>query len=730
MRRSKSNKKIVFISFLYSLIMALIVINVFFVSVLNIHPLSGTNIKIFADNRTVVNEEIIAKRGNIYDSDGNLIAQDIDAFNIICILSKDRPGLDGKPAYVVDVYETAKQLSPIIKMSEDEILFYLTKDVYQTELGTKGRNLSKKQKDEIEALGLPGIEFEKTTTRFYPNGEFASHLIGFGQFNATENKIKGAIGIELYYDDYLLGENGYRQYQKDGNGFSIPGTVDVQKEAINGNNVYLTINSKVQNYLEVGMKQLVEEFNPKMAWAIVMEVKTGKILGYSSVPTFDPNLKNIEDFIDPISQYNYEAGSTFKPFLYAAAINEGVYDGNATYKSGKFYVSTDSQGNPKEGTSSNNIGIVYDFNRSGWGEITYDVGLQRSSNTAVANLLVKYVGADVYEKYLDAFGFFRKVNFEASDEAEGKKNYNYAFDKIATTFGQSSSTTTLQLMQAYSAIFGNGSMVKPYVIDRIVDSYSGEVIYKGKTEIVGSPIKSETAQHVRDLLYNVVYGSPASAIKYRLSDYNIIGKTGTAEIVGEDGKYMTGAKNYLYSFISAAPYEDPEVMIYYVINQYQNNVANPPANTKIFNSMYRNILKELNIKTINQEEDTEEDNNLVSTAQRFELKNFINHSKSYAISQLEENTNNYLIIGNGTNIVNQRPIGNQTISNMQPVFLLTDGDYIQMPNMIGWSLKQVSQFWDLTGIRIKTEGFGYVISQNIAENTKIDKESLIELMLN
>ena len=198
----------------------------------------GINIQEFALNRNTYNKTLFAKRGTIYDSKGNILAINMTSYTVIAYLSESRSVGSDVPLHVIDKEKTAKELSPIINMSEEKILNLLNKEgLYQVELGPGGRNITELQKDAIEDLELPGIDFIESTKRYYPNGDFAPYIIGYAKLNyneeTKEEQIEGELGIEGYYNDILKGENGYLRYEQDRNGYKIPYTTETKVDEAN-----------------------------------------------------------------------------------------------------------------------------------------------------------------------------------------------------------------------------------------------------------------------------------------------------------------------------------------------------------------------------------------------------------------------------------------------------------------------------------------------------------------
>ena len=342
--------------------MMLIASNVFFVTIGKVHLRSGTDLSIYADSANTVTDTTLALRGFIYDRNGQVIAQDNRTYDIVCVLSSARQSIEGQIAYVKDKEGTAKVLSEILKIDYDKIMGYLSQDIYQTELGVGGRRLSQATKDLIESYKLPGIEFTDSIKRIYPNGQFASNLIGYAQQD-DHDITTGQMGLELYLNSYLSGTNGTRTYQTDKDGYRLPGMKDEVVSAVNGDDVYLTLDTSIQQTLEQSMSMTQSQFGADNVWGGVMEIKTGKVLAWGQSNSFDPNVREITDYTNTGAQVPYEPGSTLKTFTWAAAINEGKYNGSELTNGNSYCYGTDSQNNPIRATADNSLGCVYNAYR-------------------------------------------------------------------------------------------------------------------------------------------------------------------------------------------------------------------------------------------------------------------------------------------------------------------------------------------------------------------------------
>lgn len=724
MNTRRSNRTITYLMLIISIIGALVVTNVLFTIATGVHLRSGTDIKAaVSDSKPDV---LVAQRGLIKDRNGNVLASDVDTYMLIAFLDESRK--DGKKdAYVKDYKKTAEGLAPILGMDAQEIEGILQsgkdKKYYQTQFGTKGKNLSILDKEKIEALKLPGLGFEKSSQRNYTYGKFASHLLGYARFNEEEERIIGEMGLEATLDKKLKGSDGAVRYKKDVKG-NILGPKYVEKQAVNGDDVTLTLDKNVQLALESALDKTMSEFNSDRAWGIVMEVETGKILGWAGYPTFDLNEKDILDHRDIPSDYAYEPGSTMKVFTYAAAMDTGVYDGSKLFQSGTFNWKYDDTGFVRTPTMENaSFQPISDALGKNWGMISYDQGLVYSANTGICDLITNYLEPKVLEDYLKKFGFFQPVDtYGINETTTGYKNFTYPADQLSLGFGQGSSVTALQMVQAYTAIFNDGEMLKPYYIDKITDgSNPDKVIYEGKKEVLGNPVKKETTDQLIELMDQVVNSEGGSGKRYHMDDVQVIAKTGTAQIV-TDGKY--GWDTYVNSVMAAAPKDDPKIMMYYAFE----SGAMLTYTGDYFKEVFREALVAANIAGTSNPTMPQEDM-AVNDWKEFVMPSFVNHSLTYATQKLSTMNVNPIIIGDGKSVVRQFPSVNSSIMSKQKIFLMSDGGVIKMPNMIGWTRKDVATFWDMSGISIEISGNGSVYEQSIPVDTLINKDSEISVKL-
>lgn len=651
----------------------------------------GIDLKKFALSRTTTSKTIEADRGNIYDVNGEVLATDVRSYTVIAYLEESRTTDLSKPRHVIDKQATAEALSPIINMSVKSIMNLLsTKNVYQVELGPGGRNISELVKEEIENLNLPGIDFIKSTKREYPNGDFASYIIGYAKKN-EEGSIVGELGIEGKYNNELTGKNGKITYQKDAYGYKIVNTPEIVEEAENGYHVYLTIDSNIQLYLENAIDE-IEDYKIDWATITIADAKTGAIVASSSSPSFNPNTLNITNYNNPLTSYVYEPGSTMKIYSFMAAIEEGLYSGEEKYKSGSIQVSDYK---------------ISDWNRDGWGVISYDTGFTYSSNVA-AVMLSQRLGKDKLMEYYKKFGFGTKTGVELSNEYNGKISFNYESEIASASYGQGITTTPIQNIKALTALSNEGILLKPYIISKILDN-NGNIVYEGKRTEEGRVVSENTVKKIVDLMDLTVNSNDSlvTGKKYHTDKLTLVGKTGTANYT-ENGKYVSGTYSNIRSFAGMFPKDNPRYIIYVSVKKFQG-----PANNlgTIIKKMVESVVT---YKNLSDKESSVDNSKVVS------LANYINLSKDKVIQKLESFGLCPIVIGNGEFIIKQYPNKDNLVLVGSKVFLMTNGNEFVMPNVVGWTRSEIISFAKLLNIEYEINGYGNVVKTNINEGELID----------
>lgn len=663
----------------------------------------GINLKSFANKRNTKKETLYALRGNIYDVNGDVLAQTINSYTIIAYLDESRSKDSKVPLHVVNKEDTAEKLATVLDMSKEQILERLNKKAYQVEFGSKGKGLTELQKEAIENLNLSGIDFITTHKRYYPNNNFLSYIIGYTSSDEKGN-MKGLMGIEKQYDEKMTGTNGFVKYQKDLNGYKFLNSNEIRKEKIDGNDVYLTIDSNVQMSLETAINKAQNESSANWIVAVVADAKTGKILGSATSPSFNPNTKDIKNYLNPLVSYTYEPGSVMKTYSYMAALeNNPTWDPyNTNCETGPYEIGDDT---------------VRDWNKTGWGLIPYSRGYTLSSNTCVANMIKNYLSKQKLMDYYKKLGFGQKTNIDLPNEYTGKVKFKYDVEVVNAGFGQGITTTPIQQIKALTAISNNGVILNPYIVSKTVNSSTKEVTYKAAVKEGEKVASTETINKIKDLMYRVVNSdsSETTGSKYKMDGYDLIGKTGTAQIANpRTGKYYDGKYDYITSFSGMYPKDDPKVILYVAFQRsYNSNVLPQTVQTIV-----RDTAKYLGIF-----EEAPEINKEVTTYKLGSYKNKTTESVKQSLDALGAS---YVIFGDGNKVISQYPNKNSKVSTKDKVFIFTNGT-ITMPDLTNYSVKEADVVLSKLGIKHTINASGYIGYQSISAGTVINSDTEVTL---
>lgn len=481
-----------------------------------------------------------ARRGSIFDQQGNPIAMDTTSYSLFAVL---RSGW-GDTNLVKDPDVTAKALAKHLGLDRDMILAQLTQNnVYQVEFGNAGQHLSSETKKAIEAENLPGLVFVSETTRKYVNDIYASHLIGYATATAKEEDqplsaqvLEGKLGLEAAYNVSLSGQDGNQSSTRQ----------------LIGKDLHLTLDSRLQNKLEELMIQYQTTYQPEALQAYLVEAKTGKLVAASQRPSFNLNSREgIEaEWKNLMVEEAYEPGSTIKILTMSVAYDRQLYKPGELYQSGSIQVYDQ---------------VVKDYNKVGWGQISFEEGLARSSNVAMVNL-VNRMGDQEWVKKLGDFGFGKGTDFGLENETTGNFQFDNPVSRIMSGFGQGFSATPIQLLQAYSSIGNQGQMLKVQVVQGL-DS-AGEF----QARVLGKPISKEAANHVLQLMVDTVEKPYGTAVSFRNPYVKVAAKTGTAQIADPNGSgYLTGANDYYHSVVTFFPADNPKYMLYMAMKRPQQD---------------------------------------------------------------------------------------------------------------------------------------------------------------
>lgn len=671
----------------------------------------GKDLDQFALTRNTVKQNVSAVRGTIYDANQKILAVNVSSYTVIAYVNPIRSKGSSKPLHVEDVDKTAEALAPVLEMDVDYLKKLLsTPNVYQVELGPGGRGITELKKEEIENLNLPGIDFIEGTKRNYPNGDFASYVIGYAKENEVEkevngktistSEITGELGIEAKYNDLLKGVDGYLEYQQDKNGYKIPGTKEISIPAEDGANVYLTIDSGIQRFLEAAVKDSAAKYNPEWLMIHVMDAKTGDILGSASVPFFDPNIRNITNYESPLVTYTFEPGSTMKTYTYICAMEKGVYDGNHTYLSGSVSIGEDT---------------IRDWNNVGFGTITLDKGYEYSSNVGAVEVVQTYLSKKELRDCLKKYGFGEKTGIELPREQAGSLNFTYPIEVATASFGQGITSTAIQQLQALTLLSNNGKMLTPHIVKRIEDPNTKKVLYERQIEESEQLIKNSTVEKMKQLMYNVIHGTDGGTTgrMYQVPGFDIIGKTGTSQIYdAQHGGYESNL--YIYSFAGMYPKDDPQIIVYGAMKKpaWGTSAGLATPMKSIFESIakYRNMFSEQN-----------KENEIPD----YVVPSYTSKKVEDITSSLKEQGIQVVTLGTGDKVVKQYPTVGTVLVPGDTVILKTNDQSYSLPSMIGWSRELAVATLNLLELPYTEEGFGFVVNQSLPKGTIVDGTPIV-----
>lgn len=481
-----------------------------------------------------------ARRGSIFDQQGNPIAMDTTSYSLFAVLRSDW----GDTNLVKDPDVTAKALAKHLGLDRDKILAQLTQNnVYQVEFGNAGQHLSSETKKAIEAENLPGLVFVSETTRKYVNDVYASHLIGYATAAAKEEDqplsaqvLDGKLGLEAAYNVSLSGQDSNQSSSRQ----------------LIGKDLHLTLDSRLQNKLEELMSQYQATYQPEALQAYLVEAKTGKLVAASQRPSFNLNTREgIEaEWKNLMVEEAYEPGSTIKILTMSVAYDRQLYKPGELYQSGSIQVYDQ---------------VVKDYNKVGWGQISFEEGLARSSNVAMVNL-VNRMGDQEWVKKLGDFGFGKGTDFGLENETTGNFQFDNPVSRIMSGFGQGFSATPIQLLQAFSSIGNQGQMLKVQVVQGL------DSVGEFQARVLGKPISKEAANHVLQLMVDTVEKPYGTAVSFRNPYVKVAAKTGTAQIADPNGSgYLTGANDYYHSVVTFFPADNPKYMLYMAMKRPQQD---------------------------------------------------------------------------------------------------------------------------------------------------------------
>lgn len=483
------------------------------------------------------------KRGEIVDRHGVGLATNISAPTVYVI-----------PRQIENPGEASKQLASILQMDQQKAYQLVIQKAMSVRI-PEGRKITHEKAKQIKALGLKGVYIAEDSKRHYPFGQYLSHVLGFA---GSDNQ--GLMGIELTYDKELSGTKGYVKFYSDAKGRRLENMADDYTAPVDGNNVKLTIDHKIQTIVERELDNADAIYHPDGMIAIAMDPNSGEILAMSSRPSFDP--AHFQQVAPDVYNRNlpvwssYEPGSTFKIITLAAALEEGKVDLDTE----TFFDS----GHVEVGGAT-----LHCWKAGGHGSQTFLEVVENSCNPGFVELGDR-VGKDKLFAYIKNFGFGMKTGIDLAGEGTGimfKMDRVGPVEAATTAFGQGVSVTPIQQVTAVSAAVNGGTLYTPYIAKEVIDAKTGKIIKEKTPQAKRRVISEKTSKEVRRALESVVAkGSGGNAF---VESYRVGGKTGTAQ-KAENGRYLEN--NHIVSFIGFAPADKPEVVIYVAVDNPKGTV--------------------------------------------------------------------------------------------------------------------------------------------------------------
>ena len=568
-------------------------------------------------------------RGSIVDINGSVLAHDIPSTSVMVV-----------PAQIVDAKITAQKLAEVLEADEEKIYTTITKHVSTQKIQPEGRLISDEKARKLEAMDLSGVYLVQDSLRNYPNGSYLAPVLGF---TGIDNQ--GLAGLELQYDEILSAKNGALNIPFDAKGHNVELYQESYEAPGRGMDVQLTIDANIQNIVEREMNNLMTRYKPASALALAMNPKTGEILAMVSKPDFDPN--HYEDYSSDIYNRNlpiwmsYEPGSTFKSITFASALDLNLFD---MFKDTYFDKGYEMVGGAR----------IKSWKAGGHGLQTFLQVLENSSNPGFVEIS-RRLGLDNEYDYVTNFGFGEKTGVDLPGESTGimfKKSVMGEVEQATVAFGQGLSVTPIQLVTAFSAVINGGTLYEPYITKSIQDPITHDVILEYKPTIKRQVIQEETSKQMRYALESVVANGGGKAAY--IEGYKIGGKTGTAQ-KAENGVYSTS--NYILSFLSAAPMDDPEIVLYIAADSPQNDILyGGTVIAPVVKACYEDILPYLGIEKV----DEQIPKKLIwPETENFKLENFVGKKKKEVVQAGVT----FTFIGEGDTVMEQMPEAGTTISS-------------------------------------------------------------------
>lgn len=647
--------------------------------------------------------EVEAKRGDICDRNGKVLVTSVSCESVVAM-----------PAQVSNPSQTAEKLSLVLGMDRAEIYKRITK---KSSFEWIKRKVDFKTGQQVRSLRLQGIELIEESRRQYNRETLASHVLGFV---GIDNQ--GLTGVEMTHDKDLRGKPGKIVIEQDAAGRNIPTALHQLKPPVSGNNLILTIDETIQYFAERELDKIVNTYKPASAVIIVMDPKTGEVLALGNRPTFAPDRwaeapRSVWDRNPAIWQL-YEPGSTYKIVTASAGLSEGVVNPGTPRFCPGFIKVADR--------------YIRCWKDGGHGSLSFAEVVENSCNPGFIQTGLD-LGRDKFYKYVRAFGFGEPTGIDLPGEAKGilipqEKATNLNIATMA--IGQSIAVTPIQLISAAAAIANGGELVRPRMV-REITSPDGKVVRRFGPERVRRVISQDKARELSGLLENVVV--KGTGVNAYLDGYRTAGKTGTAQVVGPAGGYVSG--KYVASFIGFAPVNDPRLVTLVVVWEpqggiyYGGQVAAP-----VFKAVMQDALRYLGVPQQAGLEKPEKPWYILETEPKpVTVPEVVNLPLEEAVESLKAAELGFTLKGEGDVVRAQVPQGGAKVfSGTRVVLELKEGpendrSEVTVPDVTGLTIKDTAILLEKVGLSLNISGTGVAVEQKPAPKTKVRRGEKIQV---
>ena len=666
---------------------------------------------------------IDARRGRILDRNGVELAVSANVYRVDFDLNSVRQYLKNNSLTNADI---AGKIADAVAMEESKVMEKLeTKLASGANAGsaTLIRRIEKEAADKVNNLNIDGVIVSPDTKRYYPKGEFLAHVLG-----STNVDGQGLTGVELQYNEHLSGVPGVRISEIERNEENLSYTISNFTEPIDGKDVTLTIDSKIQAIAEkVAEKGLVDN-QAKRVSIMVMNPNNGEILAMVNKPDFDPNnpFDGFEDFSgetdgeklqkmwrNSLVNDTFEPGSIFKVVTMVTALEEGIASESDTFECG---------GSLQVGSHT-----IKCWKTSGHGSQILPQILQNSCNVGFMKLGEK-IGKETLNEYIKKLGFGKTTGIDLPGEASGivKKTENITESDLATiSFGQTNTVTAIQYMQAFNALANGGSLIQPHIMKEVshYNSDDTQVIDETYEPVIFKDVLSDkSTATLRDYLERTV--NEGGSNKSYIEGYHIGGKTGTAQKVNSvTGGYESG--KYISSMAAMAPVDSPEITAFVSIDE--------PSNGAYYAGVVTAPLMKILLTDIFNYMDSEFSEDYNAVVREVLIPEIRGKSIEEAKKILKDVNLEYNIEGSGESVTNTQPYPGYTVKEGTKITIYTgdavDNNKVSMPDLTGFSVTSAEDVLDNLGIKYILEGDGFVIDQSIPAGEVITTGSNVRLTL-